>query len=88
MVDLGGGPPKSKRPRLATTRADRPVLPGLPSTYFETNNRGVTSLTLNLKTAESREIPRNRSRRLTSSGKTSGPVRQRKTASATMTCGR
>src|SRR6202008_397190 len=30
----------------------------LPSTYFETNNRGVKSLTLNLKTTEGREILR------------------------------
>jgi crotonobetainyl-CoA:carnitine CoA-transferase CaiB-like acyl-CoA transferase len=28
----------------------------MPSTYFETNNRGVKSVTLNLKTAEGREI--------------------------------
>src|SRR5439155_22787886 len=32
------------------------VLPGMPSTYFETNNRGVKSVTLNLKEAEGREI--------------------------------
>src|SRR5260370_13467639 len=32
------------------------VLPGMPSTYFETNNRGVKSVTLNLKTAEGRAI--------------------------------
>jgi crotonobetainyl-CoA:carnitine CoA-transferase CaiB-like acyl-CoA transferase len=30
----------------------------MPSTYFETNNRGVKSLTLNLKTQEGREILR------------------------------
>jgi crotonobetainyl-CoA:carnitine CoA-transferase CaiB-like acyl-CoA transferase len=34
------------------------VLPGLPSTYFETNNRGVKSLTVNLKTEEGRGILR------------------------------
>jgi len=34
------------------------VLLGLPSTYFETNNRGVKSLTLNLKTKGGREILR------------------------------
>ena len=32
------------------------IFPGLPSTYFETNNRGVKSVTLNLKSAEAREI--------------------------------
>ena len=31
-------------------------MPGFPSTYFETNNRGVKSVTLNLKTQEAREI--------------------------------
>lgn len=31
-------------------------MPGFPSTYFETNNRGAKSLTLNLKTQEGREI--------------------------------
>jgi crotonobetainyl-CoA:carnitine CoA-transferase CaiB-like acyl-CoA transferase len=34
------------------------VFPGFPSTYFETNNRGVKSVTLNLKTAEGRDILR------------------------------
>ena len=28
----------------------------MPSTFFETNNRGVKSVTLNLKTPEGREI--------------------------------
>src|SRR5262249_32304887 len=32
------------------------VMPGFPSTYFETNNRGVKSVTLNLKTEEGRKI--------------------------------
>ena len=32
------------------------MLPGIPSTYFETNNRGVKSVTLNLKKPEGREI--------------------------------
>jgi crotonobetainyl-CoA:carnitine CoA-transferase CaiB-like acyl-CoA transferase len=32
------------------------VFPGLPSTIFETCNRGVKSVTLNLKSAEAREI--------------------------------
>jgi crotonobetainyl-CoA:carnitine CoA-transferase CaiB-like acyl-CoA transferase len=31
-------------------------IPGFPSTYFETNNRGVQSLTLNLKATEGRDI--------------------------------
>jgi crotonobetainyl-CoA:carnitine CoA-transferase CaiB-like acyl-CoA transferase len=31
-------------------------MPGFPSTYFETNNRGVKSITLNLKTLDGREI--------------------------------
>jgi crotonobetainyl-CoA:carnitine CoA-transferase CaiB-like acyl-CoA transferase len=32
------------------------VLPGMPSTFFETSNRGVKSVTLNLKTPEGRAI--------------------------------
>lgn len=32
------------------------ILPGHPSSFFETNNRGVKSVTLNLKSAEGREI--------------------------------
>jgi crotonobetainyl-CoA:carnitine CoA-transferase CaiB-like acyl-CoA transferase len=32
------------------------VLPGMPSTFFETNNRGVKSVTLNLKAPEGRAI--------------------------------
>ena len=32
------------------------VFPGLPSTYFETNNRGVKSFTLNMKSPEARDI--------------------------------
>src|SRR5436190_23888261 len=31
------------------------VFPGLSSTYFETNNRGVSSFTLNLKSMEARD---------------------------------
>ena len=34
------------------------VLPGMGSTFFETNNRGVKSVTLNLKSEEGREILR------------------------------
>src|SRR5262249_3895781 len=34
------------------------IFPGFPSTYFETNNRGVKSVTLNLKEAEGRTILR------------------------------
>ena len=34
------------------------VLPGYPSSFFETNNRGVKSVTLNLKAPEGREILR------------------------------
>ena len=32
------------------------ILPGMPSSFFETNNRGVKSVTLNLKSIEGREI--------------------------------
>ena len=53
MADLGAEVIKIEVPGVGdgSRRAGR--MPGFPSTYFETNNRGVQSLTLNLKAAES-----------------------------------
>src|SRR5437868_5961345 len=55
MADLGADvikiEPKGGDPSRRMT-----VLPGMPSTFFETNNRGVKSVTLNLKTAEGKAI--------------------------------
>jgi len=56
MADLGAEVIKIEVPDGGDTSRTTSVLPGLPSTYFETNNRGVKSVTLNLKAPEAREI--------------------------------
>src|SRR5690348_4721348 len=56
MADLGAEVVKIEVPEVGDNSRGSTVLPGMPSTYFETNNRGVKSVTLNLKTAEGREI--------------------------------
>ena len=56
MADLGAEVIKIEVPEGGDTSRGSTVLPGMPSTYFETNNRGVKSVTLNLKAAEGREI--------------------------------
>jgi crotonobetainyl-CoA:carnitine CoA-transferase CaiB-like acyl-CoA transferase len=58
MADLGAEVIKVEAPGGGDNSRGSTVLPGMPSTYFETNNRGVKSVTLNLKTAEGREILR------------------------------
>src|SRR5213082_2147352 len=56
MADLGAEVIKIELPGIGDNSRGSTVLPGMPSTYFETNNRGVKSLTLNLKTDEARDI--------------------------------
>jgi len=56
MADLGAEVIKIEVPEGGDASRGTSVLPGMPSTYFETNNRGVKSVTLNLKTPEAREI--------------------------------
>ena len=56
MADLGAEVIKIVVPNGGDPSRASSVFPGLPSTYFETNNRGVRSVTLNLKTPEAREI--------------------------------
>ena len=56
MADLGAEVIKIEVPEGGDNSRGSTVLPGLPSTYFETNNRGVKSVTLNLKMPEGREI--------------------------------
>src|SRR5919199_1078273 len=56
MADLGAEVVKIEVPEIGDNSRGSTVLPGMPSTYFETNNRGVKSVTLNLKTAEGRDI--------------------------------
>ena len=56
MADLGAEVIKIEVPEGGDPSRTTSVLPGLPSTYFETNNRGVKSVTLNLKAPEGRAI--------------------------------
>ena len=56
MADLGAEVIKIEVPNKGDNSRGSSIFPGLPSTYFETNNRGVKSVTLNMKTAEAREI--------------------------------
>jgi crotonobetainyl-CoA:carnitine CoA-transferase CaiB-like acyl-CoA transferase len=58
MADLGAEVIKIEVPGVGDKSRGSTVLPGMPSTYFETNNRGVKSVTLNLKSPEGREILR------------------------------
>jgi len=55
MADLGADVIKIEPPKGDPSRG-MTVLPGMGSTFFETNNRGVKSLTLNLKDPEGRAI--------------------------------
>ena len=50
MADLGAEVIKIEVPEGGDNSRGSTVMPGFPSTYFETNNRGVKSVTLNLKT--------------------------------------
>ena len=56
MADLGAEVIKIELPGVGDPSRRTSQMPGFPSTYFETNNRGVQSLTLNLKAAEGRDI--------------------------------
>ena len=56
MADLGAEVIKIEAPGGGDPSRVQSVLPGHPSSFFETNNRGVKSLTLNLKTPEGRQI--------------------------------
>ena len=56
MADLGADVIKVETPDGGDSSRRMTVLPGKGSTFFETNNRGVKSVTLNLKTPEGRAI--------------------------------
>ncbi|MEJ0019018.1 MAG: CaiB/BaiF CoA-transferase family protein [Acetobacteraceae bacterium] len=58
MADLGAEVIKIEVPEGGDNSRGSTVLPGMPSTYFETNNRGVKSVTLNLKAPEGQAILR------------------------------
>jgi crotonobetainyl-CoA:carnitine CoA-transferase CaiB-like acyl-CoA transferase len=56
MADLGAEVIKIEVPEGGDNSRGSTIFPGFPSTYFETNNRGVRSVTLNLKAPEGRKI--------------------------------
>src|SRR5207302_600126 len=56
MADLGADVIKIEVPEGGDGSRRMTVLPGMPSTFFETNNRGVKSVTLDLKAPEGRAI--------------------------------
>ncbi len=56
MADLGAEVIKIEVPGMGDSSRNAGQVPGFPSSYFETNNRGVKSLTLNLKEPRGREI--------------------------------
>src|SRR5882757_2248833 len=56
MADLGADVIKIEVPEGGDPSRRMTVLPGMGSTFFETNNRGVKSVTLNLKAPEGKAI--------------------------------
>lgn len=56
MADLGAEVIKIETPGVGDASRRSNVMVGFPSIYFETNNRGVKSLTLDLKAPEGKEI--------------------------------
>ena len=56
MADLGAEVIKIEPPGVGDNSRKSGQIPGFPSSFFETNNRGVKSLTLNLKASEGRDI--------------------------------
>ncbi len=56
MADLGADVIKIEVPGVGDSSRGQGKQPGFPSRYFETNNRGVKSLTLNLKDSRAHEI--------------------------------
>ena len=79
MADLGAEVIKIEVPGVRDDSRGSTVLPEVPGSYFETNNRGVKSVTLNLEEAEGRAILKNLVAEADISARTSGPVRPRKT---------
>src|SRR5260370_9694884 len=56
MADLGAEVIKIEVPKGGDPSRRMTVLAGMPSTFFETNNRGVKSVTLDLKSADGKAI--------------------------------
>src|ERR1700752_5118557 len=59
MADLGAEVIKIEVPGAGDNSGSSTGLPGMPSTYFETNNRGVKSVTLTVKETGGRDILKN-----------------------------
>jgi len=84
MADLGAEVIKIEVPEVGDNSRGSTVMPGFPSTYFETNNRGVKRRHIEPENRGSaRNPPQAWSRGRTSSGRISGPARRRRTALAT-----
>src|SRR6202035_5348811 len=58
MADLGAEVIKIEVPEVGDNSRGSTVLPGMASTYFETNNRGVKTVTWSRSTEEGRKILR------------------------------
>src|SRR6195256_3936722 len=56
MADLGAEVIKIEVPGKGDNSRSSSIFPGLPSVYFETNNRGGNSVTLNMNSREALEI--------------------------------
>ena len=56
MADLGAEVIKIEVPAVGDQSRSQGMVPDHPSSYFETNNRGVKSLTLNLKDLRAKQI--------------------------------
>src|SRR5258707_13894883 len=87
MADLGAEVIKVEVPEGGDPSRGSTVLPGHPSTYFETNNRGVKSVTLNLKTREGPQIL-HKLVATAEMARISVPAPPKRTASATTSSGR
>jgi len=81
-ADLGAEVIKIETPVRATHLATSAFWK-VPGIYFETNNRGVKSLTLNLKSPEGRKILYELVKGADVFGRTSDPARRKRTASDT-----
>ena len=86
MADLGAEVIKIEVPEIGDNSRGSTVMPGFPSTYFETNNRGVKSVTLNLKAQEGQAVLHRLVANADMFGRTSAQARRRRMASATRSC--
>jgi crotonobetainyl-CoA:carnitine CoA-transferase CaiB-like acyl-CoA transferase len=83
MADLGAEIVKIELPGVGDNSRTSGQVDGYPSSYFETNNRGVKSLTLNLKDPRGKEILYKLVAKPMFSARISGPARRKRTGLAT-----